>query len=79
MNQKEGYPAVTRIGGSSMKVCVPSDWGDVKVLAFAEQENPCSTVDGWLIRRPEHMPLDTGPERTQCEQFDSHCHIMLDA
>jgi hypothetical protein len=42
---------VTRQGVSDMQVCVPGDWTDAQVIAFAEREYPCGTQNGWQIRR----------------------------
>lgn len=78
MNQKEGYPAVLRKGGSDIVVCVPKDWTDDKVKAYAETENPCGTEFGWLMRTAKR-PLPGAPYANQCEQFATHCHITLDA
>ena len=51
-----------------MQVCVPSNWEDVTVQVFAEQENPCGTGQGWQIRK-----------QVQCDCREDYVHIMLDA
>ncbi|MBA8886118.1 hypothetical protein FHW12_000309 [Dokdonella fugitiva] len=70
---------VTRRGFLDMQVCVPRDWTDDQVLAFAEQENPCGTADGWHIRRQGDEALAGCAERVQCESHADNVHVMLDA
>lgn len=62
-----------------MQVCVPSDWKDEDVEAFANRENPCGTTNGWQIRREGSRLLAGCKERVCCEDRDKHVHIMLDA
>lgn len=62
-----------------MQVCVPKEWTDAQVLAFAEREYPCGTQSGWQIRREGSESLKGMPERNQCAQSSSRVHIMLDA
>jgi len=70
---------ITKHGFLDMQVCVPKDWGDEEVIAFAEQGYPCGTSLGWQIRR-EGSPLLSGdPERQSCDTLEDHVHIMLDA
>lgn len=70
---------VTHYGIFNMQVCVPTDWTDDQVLAFAEGAFPCGTTNGWIIRR-EGDPLAKGdPERVQCASRTGHVHIVLDA
>ena len=70
---------VTRAGFLDMQVCVPSDWSDNKVVAFAESNNPCGTTGGWQIRREGDEALAGCAERVPCEDRDGFVHIMLDA
>lgn len=70
---------VTYYGLLDMQVCVPKDWTDEQVVAFANSENPCGTTNGWHIRRQGHKLLSGGDERVQCNDFSDNCHIMLDA
>lgn len=70
---------ITRIGFLDMQVCVPEDWTDEQVLAFAEQENPCGTANGWAIRREGSPLLYGSPERQPCAAHEGRVHIMLDA
>jgi len=72
-------PEVTRRGMLDMQVCVPKDWDDSQVEAFAEQENCCGTSGGWGIRREGDEGLAGMPERNQCEERENCVHIMLDA
>ena len=62
-----------------MQVCVPTDWTDEQVRAFAEQKNPCSTENGWFIRKQGDKALAGADERVKCEDREGHVHIMLDA
>jgi hypothetical protein len=70
---------VTKYGVFDMQVCVPSDWNDEQALAFAQQEYPCGTTNGWLIRREGSKYLNGDAERVPCEKRKGHVHIMLDA
>ena len=71
--------SVTRTGPISMQVCVPTDWTDDQLVAFAERENPCGTQHGWQIRRQGHPDLQGAPERAPCAERKEHVHVMLDA
>jgi hypothetical protein len=77
--QNEGDPLVVRGGFLYLQVCVPKSWTDSNVIAFAEAENPCGSENGWLIRKNGSDSLNGDPERQQCSEHKSHCHIMLDA
>lgn len=70
---------VTKCGALSMQVCVPADWGDFAVKAFADQENLCGTEHGWFIRREGDKALAGAPERVPCSSRPGFVHIMLDA
>lgn len=70
---------VMQRGVLDMQVCVPADWTDEQVVAFAERENPCGTENGWFIRREGDPALVGCPERTPCESREGCVHIMLDA
>lgn len=72
-------PQVTRLGALDMQVCVPKDFTDEQVVAFAEGANPCGTTVGWVIRRSGDKALLGAPERNQCEERPGCVHIMLDA
>ena len=74
-----GKPEVTRAGLLDMQVCVPANFTDDEVTAFAESENPCGTSHGWQIRRQGSKHLSGCDERVPCEQRDGHVHIMLEA
>lgn len=66
-----GEAEVIRRSLLSVKVCVPSDWTDERVVEFAEREYPCGTKKGWRIR----------PGRFRCENDATMVmvHIVLDA
>jgi hypothetical protein len=71
---------VTRRGALDMQVCVPGDWSDAQVIAFAERANPCGTTNGWSIRREGDEALRGMPERNPCVGGPAgNVHIMLDA
>lgn len=70
---------VTKQGVLDMQVCVPTDWKDGQVIAFAESEYPCGTTAGWQIRREGSTLLAGAKERVPCEERSEHVHIMLDA
>jgi hypothetical protein len=70
---------VTKRGFLDMQVCVPSDFTDDQVVAFAEQDNPCGTTNGWQIRRQGSERLSGCDERVPCESREGHVHIMLEA
>lgn len=72
-------PEVTRFGAFDMQVCVPADWTDEQVIAFAEKERPCGTINGWAIRRAGDEALHGAPERNPCADHGGFVHIMLDA
>lgn len=72
-------PEITRRGFLDMQVCVPDDWNDFQVEAFAEQKNPCGTSGGWGIRKEGDEALAGMPERNKCEKRENCVHIMLDA
>ena len=69
---------VTMFGAIDMQVCVPEDWSDEQVIEFAERENPCGTVLGWIIRREGDPALNKDPERQPCKARADHVPVMLD-
>lgn len=69
-------PEVTHNGLLDAQVCVPEDWTDEQVLAFAPL---CGTVAGWQIRREGSPWLKGAPERNPCLEREGFVHIMLDA
>lgn len=70
---------ITRRGVFDCQVCVPKDWTDEQVKAFADSNNWCGTENGWFIRRAGDRALSGSPERQPCLVRDGHVHIMLDA
>lgn len=77
MRTKSGV--VTNFGLLDTQVCVPKDWTDEQVKAFADHENPCGTENGWSIRRAGDPALSGCSERVQCAYNADHVHVMLDA
>lgn len=72
-------PEVVRTGFLDMQVCVPKVWSDEQVVEFLESEQPCGTINGWMIRREGSELLAGSPERAQCCDNSEFVHIMLDA
>lgn len=68
---------VTQFGFLDMQVCVPEDYTDDQVIAFAEGEYPCGTTEGWQIRRQHEGYSERVPREGR--DRDNHVHIMLDA
>lgn len=57
---------VTKTGALDMQVCVPADWTDEQVKAFADSANMCGTMYGWHIRKTGDPALAGDPERQPC-------------
>lgn len=72
-------PQVTKMGIFDMQVCVPKEYTDEKVVAFAESEQKCGTTNGWCIRKAGNKRLAGHPERVQCAERENFIHIMLEA
>ena len=74
-------PEARQCWGLAVQVCVPTDWSDDQVLAFAESEYPCGTTHGWAIRKEGHERLSGDPERNPCANpvRRGFVHIMLEA
>lgn len=72
-------PEVVRWGLFSMQVCIPANWTDEQVNAFAEREVPCGTRNGWHIRHDGDPDLAGQPGRVPCSENPGFVHIMLDA
>ena len=70
---------VTRTGVLDMQVCVPKDWTDLQIKAFANTRNPCGTESGWQIRKEGDKQLGGMPERNPCSKRSGFVHIVLDA
>lgn len=70
---------VTRMGLLDMQVCVPSAWSAKQAKVFADEQNPCGTEHGWLVRKAGDPLLAGQPARRECESRAGHVHIMLDA
>lgn len=73
------YPRVLKMKFLDMQVCVPRDYSDAAIIAFAERENPCGTTAGWQITKLGDKHLAGSPERVQCEEHTDNCHVMLHA
>ena len=71
-------PEVTQRGFLSMQVCVPADWTDDQVKAFADTENPAGTENGWFVRKQGDAALAGCDERVKCGCREGAVHIILD-
>ena len=72
-------PEVTRTGCLDMQVCVPKEYTDDQVKAFANGKNPCGTDLGWFITKEGNKHLAGDPERRPCAARPGCVHIMLHA
>lgn len=70
---------LVRTGALDCQVCVPADWSDAQVKAFADAAHPCGTELGWGIRREGSAALAGAQERVGCAARGGFVHIMLDA
>ena len=70
---------VLQMGIWSVQVCVPEAWSNEEIIAFAAQEYPCGTTDGWTIRQEGDELLRGMPERNPCAERSGYTHVMLDA
>lgn len=74
MNNK---PEVTRIGLASLQVCVPREFTDEQVEAFANGAQMTGLDHGWSIRREGDSALAGAHERVDCEGRSGCVHVML--
>lgn len=70
---------VTQKGALDMQVCIPAEWTDRQITDFANENNPCGTMNGWFIRRLGDEALSGAPERNPCAERPDFVHVMLDA
>jgi hypothetical protein len=61
----------------AMRVCVPSDFTDEQIIAFAEKQNPAGTSNGWVIARKGATALAGSEERIQCAEKPDCVHMVL--
>jgi len=73
------WAIVTSVGLLDMQVCVPVEWTDEQILAFAEGQQPCGTRNGWSVRKEGDTLLQGAPERQPCAERAGMVHVMLDA
>lgn len=72
---------ILQMGVLAVAVCVPKDWTEKQIIAFAEREYPCGTSAGWNIRREaraQELRSDQH-ERQPCDELPDHVHMVLDA
>lgn len=70
---------VIRMGALAMQVCVPVDWTDEQVKAFADRKFECGTQHGWGVCKPGDRLLDGDDDRVRCTARVGHVHIVLAA
>lgn len=70
-------PAITKFGLLGMQVCVPKEWTDKQVKAFADNENHAGTTHGWQVTKEGDKLLIGHPERVECSACVDNVHIML--
>lgn len=71
-------PEVTQTSVFDMQVCVPSEFTDDQVKAFADAQNPAGSELGWTIRKEGHERNTGDPERVHCRDRAGCVHIMLE-
>ena len=72
-------PRIIRCYGLDCQVCVPKDWTNAQIISLTEQENPCGTENGWMIRRKGDPALAGDLERVPCSDNPDWVHVKLDA
>jgi len=72
-------PAMIRRHVFWCQVCVPSDWTDENIVAFAEREYPCGTENGWHLVKPgeESACRVEGQAIVACEDRKGFVHRIL--
>lgn len=68
---------VTVAKALAMQVCVPKDFTEEQIVAFAELENPAGTSHGWHVARKGDTALAGCEERVQCEERGDCVHVVL--
>jgi len=72
-------PMITQRRAFSCQACVPADYTDEQVKAYADEAYRCGTEHGWHVRKAGDPALRGDPERNPCEEREGFVHIMLDA
>lgn len=72
-------PVVTRVHSFAMHVCVPEEWSDDRVKAFADRKNPCDAPSGWTVCKEGEVALAGAPERAPCKGREGYVHMVLEA
>lgn len=75
MESGELKPEVTQLTFLNLQVCVPGDYTDQMVEAFANAAEPCGTTNGWRVRKGDTKDW---PERNPCASRTGCVHIVLD-
>lgn len=71
-------PEVLVVKPLGMQVCVPVEWTDAQVVAFAESYTPGGTTRGWYVRPDGDPDLQGDPARNPCSERAGFVHIVLD-
>lgn len=69
---------ILRQGLFDMQCCVPKDWTDAEVEAFANNELPLGDTLRWEILPEGHPHLDGDPQRNQCAKHKDTVHVKLE-
>ena len=64
-------PEVVRIGLLDLQVCVPKEFSDADVEAFANAESPTGISSNWSIVGEGDV------RRVQCVERPECCHLVL--
>jgi hypothetical protein len=72
---------ILRIGLDTMRICVPKDWTEEQILAWAKAQEPMTIRDSefpsWKICRNGCAALAGTEERIVCEASPDHVHHLL--
>lgn len=55
-------------------VCVPAEWNDEQVVAYAGMDCPAGTENGWRVHTSGPDPV-----RVPCQEKEGFVHLVLDA
>jgi hypothetical protein len=70
-------PQIIRSVGLPMQLCVPDEWTDEQVIAFAEKENPAGTENGWVVVKDGDPILKGAKSRLTCGSDGDNIHIVV--
>jgi len=70
-------PKVIQMKMLGMQLCIPTDWNDGQIIAFAERENPAGTTGGWHICEDGDESLCGCPARVPCAEREEFTHVVV--